>query len=262
MCDGDYISENWNEIFISHGLSNFESLWKLQLEAIDEPNIRRGGWSQVFRWNLSADNGNLHKLIVKRQQNYMSRTTSHPVKGIPTLRKEFHNIQRCRRLDIPTIEVVYYGEHNNMEGHRTILVTEYLEGYNDLNQLAHQWQQHGLSPNTQKRSVIKATAFLVRQLHSLRLQHGHLSPKHILVNLDNRQIDARLLDLEGVRFVMIGNRHRIVDLSTLNRRSRWWSNSDKLRFLCAYLEIDRLDSSGRRFCRRILRRTMRKNRQE
>jgi len=80
--------------------------------------------------------------------------------------------------------------------------------------------------------------------------------------LDSGQVDVRLLDLEGIRFVMIGNRHRIVDLSTLNRRSRWWSNSDKLRFLCAYLEIDRLDSSGRRFCRRILRRTMRKNRQE
>ncbi|MHC4131850.1 MAG: lipopolysaccharide kinase InaA family protein [Planctomycetota bacterium] len=262
MCDGDYISENWSEIFISHGLSNFESLWELQLGAIDEPNIRRVGWSQVFRWSLSADNGDLRKLIVKRQQNYMSRTAAHPIRGIPTLRKEFHNIQRCHRLGIPTMEVVYYGERNNNEGLRAILVTEYLEKYIDLNQLAHQWQQQGSSQNAQKTSVIKATAFLVSKLHNLGLKHGHLYPKHILVNLDNGQVDVRLLDLESVRFVMIGNRHRIIDLSTLNRRSRWWSNSDKLRFLCAYLGIERLDSSGRRLCRRILRRTMKKNREK
>ena len=94
MSGKDYISHEWNDLLIQHGLTDFESLWKLPLEAVDESNVGRGGWSQGFLMSLAAPDGTVRKAIVKRQQNHLSRTAVHLIRGIPTFRKEFHNIQR------------------------------------------------------------------------------------------------------------------------------------------------------------------------
>jgi tRNA A-37 threonylcarbamoyl transferase component Bud32 len=262
MTKRDYISANWSDLLNANGLNDFESLWEIHLEKVDEPNIGRGGWSQAFVWSLSAPNGIDRKIVVKRQQNYTSRTPAHPLKGIPTLRKEYRNIKRCHQLGIPTVNIVYYGFRNTGDGLRAILITEYLGGYIDANQLAYQWYECGITSLSHRIFVIQEVASVIRKLHCNGLQHGHLQPKHILIKMDNSKVSVRLLDLENLRSNLIWNRHRVVDLSTLNRRIRFWSNSDKLRFLRAYLGIDRLDRSARRLCHRILRRTTLKNRQE
>jgi tRNA A-37 threonylcarbamoyl transferase component Bud32 len=259
MTKGDYISADWSELLNANGLADFESLWGAHLEKVDEPNFRHRGWSQVFLWTLINSNGTDRKIIVKRQQDYTSRTPAHLLRGIPTLKKEFSNIRRCHRLGIPTMDVIYYGLRNTENGYRAILITEYLQGYLDTNQLALQWHQRGIPPISQRNSVIEEIASIIRKLHCLGLQHGHLQPKHVLVKMDNSKVDVRLLDLECLRSNLIGNRHRVVDLSTLNRRVKYWSNPEKLRFLRAYLQIDRLDNSARRLCRRIIRRTIKKN---
>ena len=38
--------------FERHGLASFDALWSVQLTAVDEPNVERGGWSSVFRLEL------------------------------------------------------------------------------------------------------------------------------------------------------------------------------------------------------------------
>ena len=46
-------------------------------------------------------------------------------------------------------------------------------------------------------------------------------------------------------------RRTLRDLDSLNRRSLHWSRTDRLRFLQAYLGVDRLDAAGWAIWRRL-----------
>ena len=258
----DYLSAAWGPQFTNCGLADFENLWKLPLKPLEKPNIRRGGISQVFLMSLPACNTPTTKFVIKRQRNHLTRTPVHPIHGIPTLRKEFHNIQLCHRLNIPTVEPVYYAESCGIEGRRAILITEYLEGYIPLNQLARHWQRQGGPDNGLLTSVIDIVAHLIRKLHNSRLQQRYLYPKHILIRLDNHAVDARLIDLEGLHHSLIGDRYRYLDLSVLHRRSKSWKNTDKMRFLHQYLNLEHLDKPARKLCHQILKRSKEKNTRE
>ncbi len=259
MYKKDYIAAPWYALFSGQGLADFEVLWNLPLAAIDEPNYRRGGWSRVFILPLRTADGGNRKMIVKRQVNYLSHTPAHPVNGVPTLRREFANIQHCRRWGIPTVQAVYYAERRDNRGDRAILITKYLEGYVPLDHLLRQWEQKGRPAGDALRAgVIEAVACLVRKLHRHRLRHGHLQPKHIMVKPAPDQVEARLIDLECMYRTLTAGQCSVADLSTLNRRLRHCSNPDRMRFLHAYMGLDRLDRSAKKLCRRILSRTQKK----
>ncbi len=259
MYKKDYLAAPWYALFSGQGLTDFEVLWNLPLASIDEPNYRRGGWSRVFILPLRAADGVNRKMIVKHQVNYLSHTPAHPVNGVPTLRREFANIQHCRQWGIPAVQAVYYAERRDNSGYRAILITEYLEGYVPLDHLVRQWEQKGRPAGDAMRAeVIEAVACLVRKLHRHRLRHGHLQPKHILVKPAPGQVEARLIDLECMYRTLTGGQCSVADLSTLNRRLRHCSNPDRMRFLHAYMGLDRLDRSAKKLCRRILSRTRKK----
>ena len=48
----DFIAERDRAVLESNGLASFDALWALRLEAVDEPNTERGGWSSVYRLEL------------------------------------------------------------------------------------------------------------------------------------------------------------------------------------------------------------------
>ena len=48
----DFIAAEDRAILERHGLADYDALWALQLEAVDEPNTERGGWSSVYRLDL------------------------------------------------------------------------------------------------------------------------------------------------------------------------------------------------------------------
>jgi hypothetical protein len=75
-----------------NGLADFDALWNLQLDAVDEPNTSRGGWSSVFRMDLEGQG-----FYLKRQSNYLTRTLHSPL-GEPSFAREFRNIQRYQQL--------------------------------------------------------------------------------------------------------------------------------------------------------------------
>ena len=52
--ESDYLSADWRELFTAEGLCDFEALWGLSLEAVDKPNVGRGGWSRVFLMSFSV----------------------------------------------------------------------------------------------------------------------------------------------------------------------------------------------------------------
>ena len=83
-----FIAPSERPLLERHGLADFESLWEVQLEAVDEPNTGRGGWSSVFRMELEGSG-----FYLKRQSNYLTRTLHHPF-GEPSFSREFRNISR------------------------------------------------------------------------------------------------------------------------------------------------------------------------
>ena len=91
-----------------HGLVDFESLWNLQLDAVDEPNTGRGGWSSVFRLDLDG-----HGFYLKRQSNYLTYTLHRPF-GEPSFSREFRNISRYRKLGIPALQAVFRSEERRV----------------------------------------------------------------------------------------------------------------------------------------------------
>ena len=74
----DFIAQADRPTLERHGLASFDALWSVQLTAVDEPNVERGGWSSVFRLELDDS-----AFYLKRQSNHLTRTLAHPF-GEPT----------------------------------------------------------------------------------------------------------------------------------------------------------------------------------
>lgn len=252
-----YVSDAWASLLREQGLDSLDAFWQLELPAVDAPNRGRveGGISVVSRMVLTVDGGEEKILMVKRQQNYFSRTLLHPIRGIPTFEKEMVNALRYKRRLIPAIEPVFFERAQCPEGERAVLVTEYLDGYVSLDELVEGWQEKGRPSHARRRRIIKAVARAIRKIHQGGLMHNSLYPKHIFLKDTGEAIRVRFIDLEKNRWFPLGERRMIKDLATLNRRSPDWSRTDRLRFLMDYLGTDVMDPRFRKIFWKIVRRT-------
>ena len=100
----DFIAAQDRALLEQHGLASFDALWALQLEAVDEPNTERGGWSSVYRLELGD-----RAYYLKRQSNHLTRSLWHPL-GEPTFAREFRNIRRYAELGIPALQAAFFAE--------------------------------------------------------------------------------------------------------------------------------------------------------
>ncbi len=223
----DFLAAEDRALLERHGLGTFEALWAKQLDAVDEPNTGRGGWSSVFRLDLEG-----HGYYLKRQSNYLTRTWRAPF-GEPSFAREFRNISRYRKMGIPALEAVFYGERKVDGEVRAILLTRALDGWDDLESLLQRWDE--LSPE-QHSEILKASGELARQLHAARQVHGCFYPKHIFMRATGNGYQAQLIDLEKTRPLLYGQRDRIKDLEPLARRAPEWGESQLRQLLAAYLD--------------------------
>ncbi|WP_024694884.1 lipopolysaccharide kinase InaA family protein [Pseudomonas syringae] len=210
-----------------HGLTDFESLWTLQLDAVDEPNTGRGGWSSVFRLDLDGQG-----FYLKRQSNYLTHTLHHPF-GEPSFSREFRNISRYQTLGIPALQAAFYGERKVDGERRAILMTRALDGWTDLDELLQGWAEMGSRSRT---AILQACGRLARTLHGAGQIHGCFYPKHIFLQADHEGYRAQLIDLEKTRPVLFGKRDRVKDLEPLLRRARVWTEAEQRELLAAYLQ--------------------------
>jgi hypothetical protein len=132
----DFIAEQDRALLERHGLADYDALWSLRLEAVDEPNTERGGWSSVYRLDLGEA-----AFYLKRQSNHLIRRLSCPL-GEPTFSREFRNIQRYQRLGIPALQAAFFAQRRVAGERRALLLTRALDGWQDLEALLHGWQQH------------------------------------------------------------------------------------------------------------------------
>jgi tRNA A-37 threonylcarbamoyl transferase component Bud32 len=223
----DFVSDDFARIMEQHGLQEFDDLWQLDLPVVDEANWRRGGWSSVFRLELSDVEGNTQGFYIKRQENHFTRTWRHPF-GQATFAREMANIRLFAQLGIPALEAVYFAQRN--EARRAILVTRGLDDYQPLEELQKNWQQ---LEEAQRSSVVSATAEVVGLLHRNGIVHNCLYPKHLYVRDREDGPEVRFIDLEKSRRVM-GKKGYIRDLDALMWRLKSWSDTDRLEFVETY----------------------------
>lgn len=222
----DFIASEERALLERHGLATFDALWNLQLDAVDEPNTGRGGWSSVYRLDLEG-----RGFYLKRQSNYLTRTLARPF-GEPTFAREFRNISRYRKQGIPALQAVFYGQRQVQGDTRAMLMTRALDGWSDLDAVLQQWPT--LAPDT-RRAVLVAVGELGRILHSAGQVHGCFYPKHIFLRATASGYQAQLIDLEKTRPLLFGQRDRAKDLEPLLRRAPRWQAADIRVLLAAYL---------------------------
>ncbi|MBD9398841.1 lipopolysaccharide kinase InaA family protein [Pseudomonas sp. PDM11] len=222
----DFIAAQDRALLERHGLSSFDALWSLKLEAVDEPNTERGGWSSVYRLDLGD-----RAFYLKRQSNHLTRSLLHPF-GEPTFAREFRNIRRYSERGIPALQATFFGQRNLPDERRAVLLTRALDGWNDL---AH-WLEHWSSLEWAKRSaILRACGELARCLHQAGQMHGCFYPKHIFLQEHGSTFEAQLIDLEKTRPLLLGRRDRIKDLEPLLRRAPIWNEAEVRELLNAYL---------------------------
>lgn len=231
-----YIADRWHEELRKIGLDTFETLWQLNIPRVDEPNIARGGWSEVCRYELPSTVQQINALYIKRQENFTTFSWRSPLSGDATFKREFNNLLFCREQGIPVVSPVFFAEEKDKRQYRAILVTASLDDMCSLDKSA---SIKNLEPG-QRRALIRVIAQAVKQLHQLGYQHGCLYPKHIYYRFgaDGRP-EIRFIDLEKLarNAWYKGGIYR--DLDTLFRRSYDFSTRDKLCFLQAYAGRDR-----------------------
>lgn len=223
-----FIASAEKQLLESHGLTSFEALWELQLDAVDEPNTGRGGWSSVFRLELDGQG-----FYLKRQSNYQTYTLRHPL-GEPSFSREFRNITRYRKLGIPALQAVFYGDRRVDGERQAILMTRALDGWTDLDTLLARWSE---MPACQRGAVLVACGQLAHTLHNAGQIHGCFYPKHIFLQSKHERYRACLIDLEKTRPVIFGKRDLAKDLEPLLRRASAWGESERREFLAAYLHV-------------------------
>lgn len=225
-----------------HALS-FDRLWSLPKNWFDTPNEARGGWSGVTRTELDTRKGNT-KVLVKRQQNYTSRTWRHPFRGISTFQKELENIQQLKKLKIPTLRPLYFGEQQG----RAVLVTKALDNYTSLDQLdpTHLSQQ-------QRQQLLRKLAKLTRKMHRSHYVHNCFYPKHVFVKLTRKgKWKIRLIDLEKLRWRFSSKLAMKRDLSSFNRHAdNRWTLKDRLYFFKRYLQVNTLSAKDKKLWRKL-----------
>lgn len=224
----DFIEPAIADLLEQHQLNSFTALWDLQLEAVDEPNTERGGWSSVAKLTLAE-----HTFYLKRQINHLTRSLQQPL-GEPTFAREMRNIQRYQQLGIPALSAAYFAQRKIAGEQRAILMTHALEGWQDLSDWLQRWSQ--LSGAEQK-GIVTACGVLAKTLHKAGQVHGCFYPKHIFLQQHPTGFTAQLIDLEKTRPLLLGRRDRIKDLEPLFRRAQpVWGREQVQLFLQSYLD--------------------------
>lgn len=222
----DFIAAEDRAILERHGLADYDALWALRLEAVDEPNTERGGWSSVYRLDLGDA-----AYYLKRQSNHLTRSLLRPL-GEPTFAREFRNIRRYAERGIPALQAAFFAERRVPGERRAILLTRALDGWQDLDHWLRQW---GSLEAARRGAILRACGELARRLHDAGQVHGCFYPKHIFLREAGDGFEAQLIDLEKTRPLLLGERDRIRDLEPLLRRAGAWSEAEVRQLLVAYL---------------------------
>jgi hypothetical protein len=258
----NYVATKFYSILVKNKLDTFEKVWNFQVNWFEEPNERRGGWSGVGRIVLMDNKSSEIGAFLKKQNNHCRTSLLHPIKGVPTFQREFEMMHYLAAKNVLVPEILFFARNpnGNLE---TTLMTKELTGFLPLEELTEQLFANK-SPKLDKQNiVIRAVAQFARRLHDVNIQHRSFYPKHIFVKNEIGQVPAvAVIDLEKSRINRIPFLKSIIDLSVLNKHSKYWSRSRRMYFYLQYMEINHLTPYAKWLCRLIVKRSTRVKRRE
>ncbi len=226
----EFFSEN-ETILQDNNLTNFSTIWDLDIPWFEEPNRRSGGFSGVVRGEFKDKQGQSVTLFIKRQQDFNNKTLLHPFSGTPTFRREFMNLQRLKEAGMQTIEAIYYGEQADAEHHRAILITKELTGYIDAEQFFAEETDETLRQN-----VLRESAYAIRRINNANYRNGSFYMKHIFIDTTNREKpEICLIDLEKLRWQPFHKKVMFTDISRFIAKSPSMKSEDLDDFVDYYL---------------------------
>ena len=125
------------------------------------------------------------RVYVKRQRAFFCRPAWNAFRRTPTLRREARFISQARALGVNVPDVVLYQEGSD---DRALLVLREIDGAVDL-------EKSLLSLDArERRELFENIGKMLAKLHSARLLHGAVYPKHVLVEVGS---PPRLADRSG-----------------------------------------------------------------
>lgn len=256
----EYWSDNWQNIFAENKLNSFDEIWDLDTEWFEEPNKRRGGWSGVVKLELDTPNGKT-SVFIKRQENHITKTLLHPVRGMPTFEREFKNILRMQKHNLPIMELVFFAKRVINGKLQAILITKALSEYIPLESERFLATGDLIKDKAHKERLLAAVADTVRQIHQHHFQHNCLYLKHIFVKpIDDDSWDIKIIDLEKLKWRLF-KRHAVFrDLYTLYRHAKGWSTKDHVKFFKAYTVEKKLSPKSKKLWYSIEARILAKSR--
>ena len=241
----NFILKEADPIFRYNGLNNFEDFWNIKAEWFEAPNIRRGGWSGVANLRLKMPGGkNDFGIFLKRQENHITHTLGHPIKGILTFEREARNLRFLQKRGIPSLKLLFFAEQKSKKSRRAILITQELKGYISLKKLLQNCHNEEKTRTPGYNLMMHSVADVVKKMHENHLQHNSLYAKHIFIHqslLENNfkkteihENPVKLIDLEKGKIRLFKSQCIRRDLYTLNRHTEYVSLKDRLRFFKFY----------------------------
>jgi len=226
-------SSEIKQLLEHNNLATFAQLWSLETPWFEEPNYRRNGWSGVVKYALVNKKGETIRVFIKRQENHNYKTLMHPVKGVPTFRREFINIKRLNDKHIPTLTTLYYTERNIDNNDQAILITLSLEDYQSLEEFC---ANDTNKEHPQRQAIMTLAGQVIRKMHDAHFRHNCLYPKHLFVKNDEKTVDIRFIDLEKLKWLPLYSQIRYKELSQIIRRRAPMTNNDIKTLLCGYYQ--------------------------
>jgi len=254
----EFFGDNWQDILIANNLDSFDKIWDLDAEWFEEPNVRRGGWSGVVKIDLDTPKGKVG-VFIKRQENHITKTPLHPIKGRPTFEREFNNILRLRKHNLPTLTPVYFSKRNSNGDLQAILITEELSGYAPL-ESDYFLSGEAFTDKEHKQRLFQAVATVLRNMHHHHYQHNCFYLKHIFVKAEGQSWDVKIIDLEKLKWSFCKNRAIYRDLLTLHRHAQSWPKKDHIAVFKYYVEEEQLSDKSKALWRTIENKVLKKGR--
>lgn len=245
------IREKYRDALASLGLRSFTDF----MEFGGGELVRDKGEKTITR--ISAAGGAV--LYLKR---HFRCTLREVFKSLLALRRplspaaaEWRSIGKLRAAGLETMEPVAYGERRRFPSlGPSFIVTAAVEG-----RCLEEHARFLRGKSGEKRSIISALADCARMMHGAGLNHRDFYLSHIFIR-NGSGCAVVLIDLQRVQERARGrNRWVVKDLAALSYSSPApvVSRTDRVRFLHRYLGVRSLNAAGKRFAKRIERKTER-----
>ena len=196
---------------------DFDALWNRDVQLLDEPNRRAGGTSSVGVADARSwpEVGVEGRVFVKRQQAFYCRPAWNGFRRTPTLRREVRFISKARALGVNVPDIVCYMEDSD----RALLVLHQIDRACELERAV---VTLGAS---ERAEVFKNIGKTLTKMHSARILHGAIYPKHVFVEAD-APWRIWLIDFEKARHVASRLRAAERDVARLMRHATFMTSAD------------------------------------